>query len=109
MKSILAIVFIFAATAANAAVTGSIDSARAVKEQVKVALTGAPGVNGVGLTSCNATTGELSKANEDGIYCVQILVADQNTADSVSAKYPAGTFVDGVPVAIEIAGAARPF
>lgn len=79
------------------------DEARKVKKQIASAVMQLEGVNGIGLTGCNPTTGQKDISG-DFVYCVNIMTETQEAYEFLNAIYPSVTKVNGVIISVDYVG-----
>lgn len=99
IKTLLAALGMTLSLGATAGYLNSIEDVRQVQDKYTQELFAIDGVNGVGITACDAETGLPDLDSFEKVYCLMVYTENQAGLDNLEAKYgPAPTELDGVVV-----------
>lgn len=91
----------------TASFAGQVEDVKKVKDQYKKILFSMAGSNGVGISSCDPKTGELS-IEEGTVRCVMVNFSDNASFDNATATFNAPFQIDGVWISFKVVGVIRP-
>ncbi len=83
------------------------DKAKRVLSLLAPKLSKIEGVNGYGVTGCNAKTGAPSLKG-DFVHCISILTETKDAYEELIETYPVGTKIKGVYITVEQVGVISP-